>query len=287
MIAVRMAGGLGNQMFQYAAALALSRRLGVVLRLDVREFENYSLHGFGLDRWSVSAAPMELHEMRRFPESGRRLALSLYRRFGLKTRFYVEPGFEFDSGWLALGDGLQLNGYFQSEKYFSGIRDILLQEFVPLEALDGLNGDIFSAARAANSISIHVRRGDYISNPETLRIHGICSLDYYRAAIAHFRALVVTPRFFVFSNDIAWARENLPLGEDAVYVEGNEQSPEVDIFLMANCRHHVIANSSFSWWGAWLCNMPGQQVVTPFPWFNAPDMPAPDLLPAHWVKLKK
>lgn len=142
-------------------------------------------------------------------------------------------------------------------------------------------------AGKGDSVMLHVRRGDYVSNAKTLRVHGVCSIDYYRRAIGVARERLGQPRFFVFSDDLAWSRENLPLGDDAVFVEGNAEAPEMDIFLMAVCRAHVIANSSFSWWGAWLATTDAPLVIAPDPWFDSPDVSAVDLIPASWQTLRK
>lgn len=286
MIAVRLIGGLGNQMFQYAAGRALADRLGTGLLLDVRGFATYTLHGFGLTKFRVRASVAGDDDLGSWPEWQRRLLTPL-RRVGLRSRFYAEPFFGYDPEWPALGEGVHLNGYFQSERYFSGIRGVLCEDFVPREPLDDGNRRIAGLAKESESVMLHVRRGDYVSDARTLSIHGVCSPAYYQSAVARMREHCRAPRFFVFSNDMAWARENLALGDDAVFVEGNARAPEMDVHLMAQCRHHIIANSSFSWWGAWLGCHPEQRVIAPAPWFDAPHMRAADLLPPTWETLRK
>lgn len=286
MIAVRLIGGLGNQMFQYAAARSLADRLGVELVIDTRAFGHYTLHAFGIDRFSIRGRLATPAELSRWPTWMRR-PCRLVQRFGIATRWYSEPRFAYDTTWPSLGDNLMLDGYFQSEKYFASIADGLRGDFLPRAPLSAENAAIAGLAREAESVMIHVRRGDYVSNATTLRIHGVCSPAYYEASVAVMRKRLTRPRFFVFSNDMEWAKGNLKLGDDAVYVMGNDKAPEMDIHLMAQCRHHIIANSSFSWWGAWLGKNEGQVVVAPSPWFNTTKMDARDLMVDGWQCLSR
>lgn len=286
MIAVRLIGGLGNQMFQYAAGRALAERLGTELVLDARDFEHYTLYGYGLDKFAIRAPVATPEQLARWPSWIRRWSRRL-RRVGIRTRWYAEIQFHYDSAWESIPDGTMIDGYFQSERYFPGMAGALRREFTPVAPLSPQNAQYAELARGCESVMIHVRRGDYVTNAKTLKIHGVCSVDYYRASIAAMRERLAAPRFFVFSNDMAWARENLPLGDDAVYVEGNGKAPEVDIHLMAQCRHHVIANSSFSWWGAWLGAHPQKIVIAPEPWFDNARHVADDLVPSGWLRLPK
>lgn len=283
MIATRLIGGLGNQMFQYAAARALADRLGVELVLDIRAFTTYKLHAFGLGRFSLRGRLATPDELTRWPLWMSR-PCRLAQRLEIVTRWYSEPSFGYDRAWPSLKDGLILNGYFQSENYFAEIADSLLRDFIPLAPLTTENAEVARLARNSESVAIHVRRGDYVTNPNTLLTHGVCSSDYYEKAVALMHERLARPRFFVFTNDMDWARENLTLGDDAVFVSGNENSPEVDIHLMAQCRHYIIANSTFSWWGAWLNPGRDKLVVAPERWF-ANGLVADDLVPDDWLRL--
>ena len=205
----------------------------------------------------------------------------------LGNRFHVEPFFGYDPAWPTMHDDVHLNGYFQSEKYFALIREQLLVDFRPSQDIGPSNRQLAAMVREGDSVMVHVRRGDYVSNAQTLRVHGVCSIDYYRRAIDMVRERLDQPRFFVFSDDLGWSYENLPLGEDAVFVEGNAEAPEMDIFLMSACRAHIIANSTFSWWGAWLATTDVPLVIAPDPWFDMPHMSAIDLIPASWQTLRK
>ena len=286
MIIVRLIGGLGNQMFQYAAARALADRLGKDLLLDVRSFDTYTLHAYGLEKFRVRARRASCNELAAYPEWQRRLLTPL-RKVGVRSRFYSEPFFGYDAAWPSLGDGVHLNGYFQSEQYFSPIRSTLREDFIPQTPLSDENRRIASLAQEGDSVMIHVRRGDYITDAKAFSIHGVCGPQYYCDAIALIRQRCSSARFFVFSNDMDWARKNLALGEDAIFVEGNSKNPEVDILLMAQCHHQIIANSSFSWWGAWLGRKSTSITVSPSPWFERQDINESSLIPHEWIRLKK
>lgn len=286
MIAVRLIGGLGNQMFQYAAGRALADRLDTELVLDARIFVRYKLHAYGLEQFAVRARAGTSADFARWPE-WMRLPSRIAGVVGFRTRWYLEPRFAYDPLWPSLGDNLLVDGHFQSEKYFATIAPALRADFAPRAPLSPTNASIAAIARDCESVMIHVRRGDYVTDATTLKVHGICSPAYYASSIRVLRERVASPRFFVFSNDMAWARANLPLGDDAIFIEGNAKEPEMDVHLMAQCRHHIIANSSFSWWGAWLGESPSQIVIAPDPWFDDLSLTTADLIPAKWMRIPK
>lgn len=284
MICMKIVGGLGNQMFQYAAGLSLANRLNTELTLDTREFRTYELHAFGLQRLNITSRIATDSDLKRWPRWSRKWCKRAHR-FGLRTRWYLEPEFPYNPAWEGISDGTMLEGYFQSEKYFADIAPQLRREFTPKEALSTKNREYLEKIKSTDSVMLHVRRGDYASDPKTLHLHGLCSLDYYSAALDAIQKKHPSPHFFIFSNDLNWANENLPLNGTVTFVDGNDASPEMDIFLMSQCKHHIIANSSFSWWGAWLANHPEQEVFAPKQWFNALDADTRDLIPKGWNRL--
>lgn len=286
MIVVRLIGGLGNQMFQYAAAKSLAAHLSTDFCLDVRGFSHYNLRNYGLGKWNINARVATDKDLNRYPEGFRRFMEVISKFFDFKTRFYIERKFSYNHDFFYLKDNVHLNGYFQSQKYFYMIRNELLKDFSLHQGLNGNNKLIAELAQGSNSVMIHIRRGDYVSNPHSLNYHGICSLGYYENAIGLIKSRVDSPRFFVFSDDMDWVRSNLKLGDNVIYVEGNMVEPEIDIYLMSLCKHHIIANSSFSWWGAWLSQCDGI-VIAPTPWFDNKTLSTVDLLPAKWVQLEK
>lgn len=283
-VTVRVLGGLGNQMFQYATARAIAERSGAEVLLDLRGFDSYQLRKPALDRWRIKAQVATAHDLKRFSERGlwwsRRLA-----PLGIASRCYNEAKLSFDPALLRRQPPQYLSGYFQSEKYFADIRAVLLNEFVPVRSLSADNQRLAREATATNSIAIHVRRGDYVSDARNVGMHGICEIAYYDKAIELLRAQTGPATYFVFSDDMGWTRRNLNLPGPVFHVEGNQDDPEVDIHLMSLCRHNVCANSSFSWWGAWLNRHPSKLVVAPTRWFASNKLDASDLVPSDWIRL--
>lgn len=292
MIVVQILGGLGNQMFQYAAGRALAARLEQPLKLDIAEFAGYALHnGFELSR--VFAGPMDIasaEDVRAVlgwqsrPAVRRLLGRRIFA--SLRTRRYVmEPHFQYWPGWTKVTGDAYLAGYWQSEQYFKPIESTLRAEFSFKPPMSAQNRQLARQIADGESVSLHVRRGDYVQDARTLATHGLCSIDYYHAAIRHVAQRLAAPKFFVFSDDIAWARAHLEIGFPCEYISHNQGAESWnDMRLMSLCRHHVIANSSFSWWGAWLNPDASKIVVAPRRWF-AKAVNTQDLLPAGWVTL--
>ena len=292
MIVSHLIGGLGNQMFQYAVGRSRALALGVGLRLHVADFPDYGLHhGFELDRvfdgLFQPASKDEVHSILEWRSCQRCRRVLKHRYFSALrgTQFVVEPAFRYWPGILSIQDSSYLLGYWQSEKYFLDIQQIIRSDFTFKQELTKQNAELAERMAKCNAVSLHVRRGDYANNPKTNAAHGLCSLSYYRAAINHIAEHVDLPEFFIFSDDIAWANENLEIGFPCTYVDHNQGiESHNDMRLMSLCRHHIIANSSFSWWGAWLNSRADKIVVAPQRWFTNGNNTA-DLLPEGWVTL--
>ena len=285
-VVVRLAGGLGNQMFQYAAGLALSQRLSSQLLIDSRQYSTYTLHGFGLNSWRLSGQQASEALLKKAPL----LLIRLGQKFPFllnHKRFFREKSLAFDARWKQLSHAKWLIGYFQSEHYFKSARAAIVQEFTLRDPLPNQALLFEQAMQACQSVAVHVRRGDYVSNPETLKIHGICSPAYYQAAIQSIKKRVPGATFYVFSNDEVWAKANIDWPLNTQFVNSGSSSPAVDMALMAACKHHIIANSSYSWWGAWLAASEHGIKIAPQPWFDEPTYPEADLVPAHWERLSK
>jgi hypothetical protein len=290
MVITNLIGGLGNQMFQYAAGRALSLERNVSLRLDISGFENYGLHqGFELQR--VFNCPAEIAseaDVRgilgwQYSSSIRQLlsrpSMAAFRR----EELVVESHFHYWQEIKNVPNDCYLTGYWQSEKYFLEVTTQMRGDFSFRLPLENQNAELAKQINQVNAVSLHVRRGDYAHNPKTTETHGLCSLDYYQAAIQYVSERVTPPHFFVFSDDISWVKSNLKIDFPCEYVDHNHRAESYnDMLLMSMCQHHIIANSSFSWWGAWL-NPSGEKiVVAPKHWFaNQTDIQ--DLLPQGWV----
>jgi len=301
-ITVSLIGGLGNQMFQYAAGKALAVRHGVPLELDLSGFRNYALRSFLLDRLSVPEAGLARASEANGEKTPRHFTRSLWKqrvdralaRAGLPKLAahagqYREPHFHYDPAFETLGPKTSLFGYFQSERYFSPIAEILRKYFSPREPLGTDSADTLRwIERCPLPVSVHIRRGDYLK-PGTAEFHGILGEPYYREALGHIEArLGETAEFFVFSDDPAAAEQvlNFMPASRLTHVRGDPERPWEDMALMARCQHHVIANSSFSWWGAWLNCSPDKIVVAPRNWFAPAEVKkvkTADLYPSGWV----
>ena len=283
-VVVRLLGGLGNQMFQYAAARAVAHHSGAQVLLDLRAFESYNLRKPELHRWRIEASEASNRDLRPYPAGALRLS-GRFRRLGALTRCYFEPSLAFHGVLFSRKAPLHLNGYFQSEKYFSQIRPLLLKEFMPARPMSVENRRISEEAAATNSVSMHMRRGDYLSDARNLAVHGACDAGYYKRAIDTLLSTTGNATYFLFSDDMDWVRRNITVPGRAIYVEGNQADPEMDIHLMSVCRHNICANSSFSWWGAWLNSNENKTVIAPVRWFATDRHDAADLVPPQWIRL--
>jgi len=295
MIIIRLRGGMGNQLFQYAAARALSLRHGVPLRFDMEWFVSRPsgdiARPFILHHFDVVGSPANRHEIfaTRCHAAGRNDSLLMRLRvpfMGLEWGWYREPHFHYDPGVTGLGKDACLDGYWQSPAYFAEHSDTIRRELSVKSPLAGHNARLADEISSCCSVAVHVRRGDYVSDPSVNGVHGTCSPDYYASAVSLLRARIGVPHCFVFSDDPTWVRQSLDLPSPITFVDcnGTAEAHE-ELRLMTLCRHHVIANSSFSWWGAWLCRHPDKVVVAPARWFNDPSARTDDLIPAHWLRL--
>ena len=285
-VVTKLMGGLGNQMFQYAAARALALRKGAEVRIDTQPYAQQKLRRYELYVYPVRCSVVTRDELFRF---GLRSAKKrrIYHRFLYRDwKVYKERHFYFDPTINVLTPPVYLAGHWQTERYFSDIAEVLRSEFTPVEPLDSRNARNQAKIAGVNAVSVHVRRGDYVANEQTNRFHGTCSLDYYHRAAEFICDRVDAPHFFVFSDDPEWATKHLRLDAAITYLTDNPSTHGFrDLQLMSRCRHHIIANSSFSWWGAWLNPSPDKIVVAPQKWFNEGQRDTRDLLPKGWVKI--
>lgn len=297
-IVAHLCGGLANQMFQYALGRTLSLRLQVPLRLNISTFSNspeaaahvaWRLPLFPhavADDISVDTTPPPL--LHKYLRRINLFALAkLNRDFLLFSSVVTEPYFEYWLGIEHISAPAHLYGYWQSEKYFISQAYQIRKDFA-FPALSG--GEALGLAvrikACPNAVSVHIRRGDYISNPQARAFHGLPGPDYYRAALEHVRTVMGDTTVFLFSDDPQWVRENFDsCGHACEVVDLNlPDAPQHDMHLMSMCRHHVIANSSFSWWGAWL-GAPGGITIAPKRWFADQSINTDDIYPPSWIRL--
>lgn len=286
LVIVKLIGGLGNQMFQYAAGRALSLTHDAELKLDISSYGNYKLHnGYELHVLNVAARFAEAKEIAALLGRAPKLARLLDRRFGLgKKTYLLERSYSFDSRISNVALPVYLEGYWQSHKYFEAHANQLRNDFAFNSPISGRNLELAERITDKCSVSVHVRRGDYASNPVTNGVHGTLSVEYYRRAIDYMVERLVSPEFFVFSDDIEWAKKNLSFGKNITFVSHNTgRTSFEDLRLMCLCRHQIIANSSFSWWAAWLNLGSHKIVVAPKRWFRDLSVSTEDLIPGDWT----
>lgn len=283
MIITRLIGGIGNQMFQYACGLSLARRYSVSLKIDVRGFDEQKLRRFSLHHFNISAPVADSAELPTVSQIRSPLVRLLgpwYRPRGLMiVRDYLTG---FDSSIFSHGDRLYLDGYWQREKYFTDVCDIVRKEFTLRHPLDSANQNLVEGMRQEPSVSIHIRRGDYVAHS----LYAHCSLEYYQRAIEYLSNRYPDIKLYVFSDDPAWVQANLTTKFPTTYVIHNQGEDDYkDLMVMSQCRHHIIANSSFSWWAAWLGGHQSGIVVAPDVWYTKPSMNTGDLVPNNWIQI--
>ncbi len=286
MIVTHIFGGLGNQLFQFAFGKALAARLGVELRIDTRYFDRPRPDELCLHHFSIQTPEVERRGLPPMRHDGLLPYLAGKLR-GHRWTMFRETSLGYDPAAETLGDNTYLKGYWQTELYFRDHADLVRAHLQVVTPPTDENRQVMDEQDSCYPVSLHVRRGDYVSNPKFNATHGTCDLDYYRrAADLIVERTRCEPVFFAFSDEPDWVRENLklPYPMRIVSHNGPEHNYE-DIRLMSRCRHHIIANSSFSWWGAWLNPDPDKIVIAPRRWFADPGMQKHDLVPEGWITL--
>jgi len=292
MVIVQITGGLGNQLFMYAAGRRLALHHRTPLKLDISAFESYGLRRYLLDRFHIAqdfASPEECAALkaRAQAQASPRFGMgSLLRRRARAAVFCADDSLA--GTWLPdilrTPADVYLQGYWQSEQYFKPVEQLLRDELRLKHEPAGENLALAQTIGSVEAVSVHVRRGDYASNPQLERLLGLLPPEYYQRAGATIAAARPSAEFFVFSDDPDWARRNLGFGRPTHFIVHNgPEAPHEDLRLMSLCRHHIVANSSLSWWGAWLCANADKMVVAPAQWFQR--LPMPDLVPQGWLRL--
>lgn len=271
---VNVIGGLGNQMFQYAFALALKTRFkNEDILIDIHHFNHYKLHnGFELTNIfkGVDISIATKIQLKKVTYYVPHYLLSRFVRTFLpkcRTEFIEEIEYVYDSKPLNLEGNYYFEGYWQVYKYYSNIKQQILEAF-EFPHPNGYNNKLALEIKKYNSVGIHIRRGDYLNHKD---FKGLCELDYYQRAISDLMSISNDYKFYVFSNDIKWCIENIQplIGEQQViYITENKGNDSFwDMYLMSKCRNLIIANSSFSWWGAFL-NTKAERIYVPTKWVN-------------------
>lgn len=297
MILAHLYGGLGNQMFQYAAAKSTAERLGVELKLDISHLKkhgtgsNFTTRDFELDVFNINERVATFKEVRKYVPNMYQTS-KVYHQFFRAKRLVTSRHLFIERQWQRhkyiprfekIKDNSYLYGYFQTEKYFETIAPLLCKNFTLKSTIEigTENTKLIQDLSNENSVSVHIRRGDYSNSIFTL----LDIENYYAPAVQKIFELVENPKFYIFSNDLEWAKMHIPrLNCEFSFVDLNFGNRSfMDLVLMSYCKHNVIANSSFSWWGAWLNNNPDKRVIAPLSWYK--EKGTADLIPESWIKL--
>ncbi len=276
MIISQIVGGLGNQLFQYAAARQLSLILEQEIYLDLNFFDTYhNPDVFRLDRYNVKykiADQNDIDRLKRVNATG--IAAKAYRKI-FKKQYYLNTGNHFDQRWLLLNDwnklknykDIYISGYLANPEFFYNIEGLLKKEFTLNGELNEANKQMMKKIESTDAVMLHVRRGDYVNN----NFFVSQPISYYLSAIQKVKEKVKNPVFFVFSDDVNWIKENIQTEDETHYCDINDGKTDyMELALMSSCKHAIIANSTFSWWGAWLINNPDKMVIVPKQWYSNP-----------------
>ena len=295
MIYIKLRGGLGNQMFQYAICKSLAIKNNTKVKFDIEELERDRLRNFELGYFKVSGIIASNIEIFFFSLLCNDFISKILRLIGIRY-FYIKQkeidindskqlDINFDASVLDKKGNLYIDGYWQCEKYFIDIDEVIKNDFTLKKELDETNRNLITQIRNCNSTAIHVRRGDYVNNKHTNEFHGTCSLKYYLNAIKIIEKRVKNPEFFVFSDDLQWTKKNLKIKHPITFVSINHPKKAYkDLWLMANCKFFIIANSSFSWWGAWLSTNSNKIICAPKKWFNSTG--EGHIVPKSWIRVE-
>lgn len=286
MIIIRLKGSIGNQLFQYAAGRHLAFLNDVPLFLDTSYFDNNEIQTawkYELEAFNINAEIADENLIRQFRGSKflKSDRVKTYITSLGKYRKHKFDEYGFDENILKLRGNYYMKGYFQSEKYFKNISDILRKELTIKEELIPKDKSIIEKIKNTTSVSIHIRHGDYSRNLSTMDARGLCSKDYYTKGIEYIKREVGEDlHFFLFTDDVAWLNKEMQWDVDATLITGNSMIE--DFYLMSLCKHNIISNSTFSWWAAWLNNNPNKKVVMPKHWDANVRTEDIDLNPPKW-----
>lgn len=277
MIIVNLKGGLGNQMFQYAMARSIALKNNKLLVLDLSFYSNQK------DVTTKRHFELNIFNLKCFIIKNR-IIKNILKLFHSEI---IERAFSFNKNISKLGNSNYIfYGYWQTEKYFKKYRRIILKDFSFPKKISEKNKKLINKIKNNQTVSLHVRRGDYVNDKKTNEFHGTCSKKYYEDAIKLINKKIKNPLFIIFSDDLKWCKNNLSVPKNTIFVDHNKgnQSFE-DMRLMSLCKHNIIANSSFSWWGAWLNQNKNKIVIAPKWWFGEKSIDTSDVIPEKWIKI--
>jgi hypothetical protein len=283
MLITKITGGLGNQLFQYALARRLARSANIEFKLDLSAYNNANSRAYALNNFNVIEKIASTDEINRFRKIGFCRVIDILKPNHLRSIIKERRSY-FDQNILKIKDNTYLDGYWQCDKYFSDIREILLKEISLKNGFSENAQKMAESIRQVNSVSLHIRRGDYL-NSKFSKFYEPCKIEYYQQAIKALESKIKDIHFFVFSDDIEWAKKNLTIPYPTIFVSNPNIKDYEEMMLMSLCKHNIITNSTFSWWGAWLNQNPDEIVIAPEKWFKikTKKYDARSLYPAGWL----
>ncbi|WP_158993218.1 alpha-1,2-fucosyltransferase [Mucilaginibacter sp. L196] len=295
MIYTEISSGLGNQLFQYAVARQLSIKNNTSLKLDISFFDNQNLRNYKLHNYNINATIADKIEIDNFLSIYSRdvLYAKLYRRIEKKIPKYFRKYYSETQWWVyeaelsKVANNTYLKGYWQHYKYFQKIDSGIFNELTPKNDEYNNYSITHTILQDTASVSIHIRRGDYITDTAANDLMGTLPLEYYKSAIKYLKEQLIAPFFYIFSDDLEWAKDNLNLGNSAQYIDiANGGKDYIELYLMSKCRHNIIANSSFSWWGAFLNQNKEKIVIAPAQWVKSDLMNSKvEIQCPSWIKM--
>lgn len=289
MLYIGLKGGLGNQMFQYAFGVAASIESQIPFTLDITLFDTTSSidtkRSYNLNHFNIQAQVAQKTAVAKFHTK----KATIIRK--IQNKLWHQNDYEYNPSLLKVKNNQYIEGYWQSEKYFKKYKNIIQQAFTPKEPF-GIEAkkilDFISTVKisGAETILVHIRRGDYVTNAAAAAFHGVQDTNYYLQALDYIDAQSTKSKFvFVATDDVQWAKENFKSHHSFTYISRTEIHDFEEILIMSKCDHFIISNSSFSWWSAWLGQYSNKIVVAPKKWIKNPNISTPDIIPDEWIKI--
>ena len=295
MITVNIIGGLGNQMFQYAFGYAISKENSIKIKLDISGFDAYDLRDYELGLFNIEEnselKPAYGFLLNQLNGKNNTSIIKIFRKVlrGLLrfTKFYYQEKkeFVFDEDVFGIKKDVYFYGYWQNEKYFKKYRKELLDIFT-LKSIHPKSIEYQQQIIKSEAVSLHIRRGDYVTDNHTNSVHGTCDVRYYKRAVMEVLKSKKKAHFFIFSDDLDWAQSNLDFIDNKTFIRLESDIPDhEEMYLMSQCKHNIIANSSFSWWGAWMNKNSKKIVIAPKKWFKKLKINQNQIVPHDWIKI--
>jgi Glycosyl transferase family 11 len=296
MILLRLIGGMGNQLFQYAAATTLAKQLNTFVKLDLSLLtirpndphhvaRDYELHAFDIKE--EFATEEEIKFFNPLPKTFLARVKNKIRTIVAPPQLYLQPDHGYDANFFRQKDNTCIVGSFQSEKFFDRVHDEIKTMYRFKKKVDAISANVLKQIETTNSVCLHVRRGDYVSNAHYSELIGAKTTDYYYNGLTEILKLQTDVTVFIFSDDIAWCKQNIKLNVPMIFMDDVVCSTDhhIQLNLMSRCKHFIISNSSFSWWAAWLGNYKNKIVIAPKVWFADGSQRESDIIPDRWVKM--